>query len=67
MVDAIAADARKTEWVMLTMSYDHPEPPHPELIEATLRQWGEPLRWAITHVSDQGLKIEAVVFRMMDS
>jgi hypothetical protein len=65
-VDTIAADACKTEWVILTLPYDHPEPPQPELIEAFLRQWGEPLRWAITHVSEQGLEIEAVVFRMID-
>jgi hypothetical protein len=65
-VDAIASDTCKTEWVTLTMSHEHPEPPQPALLEATLRQWGEPLRWAITHVSDQGLEIEAVVFRMMD-
>jgi hypothetical protein len=65
-VDAIAADACKMEWVALTLPYNHPEPPQPILIESTLRQWGEPLRWAITHVSDQVLEIEAVVFRMMD-
>lgn len=32
-------------------------------IEADLRQWGEPLRWAITHVdlTQQTIHVEAVV------
>lgn len=66
MGDAIVPDACKIEWITLTMPYSQPEPPQPGWIESTLRQWGEPLRWAITNVSEQGLEIEAVVLRMMD-
>ena len=35
----------------------------PELVEQTLRQWGEPLRWAITTIDPQTriANIEAIV------
>ena len=38
-------------------------------IEATLQQWGEPLRWAITTVDLQTniAQIEAIVIKLVDS
>ena len=32
-----------------------------DLVETSLQQVGEPIRWAITSVNDSGIEIEAVV------
>lgn len=50
---------------LITIELPLPEPIAnlPELVEQTLRQWGEPLRWAITTIDPQTqiANIEAVV------
>ena len=51
--------------ILITIELSLPEPiaDLPELLEQTLRQWGEPLRWAITTIDPQTkiANIEAVV------
>ena len=50
---------------LITIELPLPEPIAnlPELVEQTLRQWGEPLRWAITTIDPQTriANIEAIV------
>jgi hypothetical protein len=60
--DAIASQGLTTEWVVFTMPWGGDAPPQPAQIEDYLQQqYGEPLRWAITQISNAGLNIEAVV------
>ena len=51
--------------ILITIELALPEPiaDLPELVEQTLKQWGEPLRWAITTIDPQTkiVNIEAVV------
>jgi hypothetical protein len=63
----IASYPHKTEWISLMLPWPSAVPPQAEQIEAALRQWGEPLRWAITRVWDGHLEIEAVVLKAVDS
>lgn len=52
-----------TLFVKIELSLPEPIANLPELVEQTLRQWGEPLRWAITTIDPQTriANIEAIV------
>ena len=52
-----------TKFVDLDIPYTPLVQDLPSLVETALRQWGEPLRWAITRVDSQQqlVHVEAIV------
>jgi hypothetical protein len=52
-----------TKFVDLDISFTNLTQLLPQQIESSLRQWGEPLRWAITNVNavQQTVHVEAIV------
>jgi hypothetical protein len=52
-----------TQFVDFDLPLTSPAAELPQQVEVALRQWGEPLRWAITRVdrSQQTFHVEAIV------